>query len=242
MGDAAPASRAERLILTALAQYPGGRSKTQVALLAGYAHSGGGFLNAISALRSKGFIEGQSDLLRITTVGSMSIGPVDPLPTGNALFEKWCQELSKAEREILEVLRDAHSAPMTKTDIAERTPSRYIPTGGGFLNALLKTSDSWSYRWDGSYGNQRRVTMTIKSQMDDQTWYAAEDLEAAKTEYIKDSGVLDFNGYTPHEVAPDFMDTKCKDETGEDIGTAAEILKQMIFDGQEFPVFFLGEE
>jgi hypothetical protein len=40
----------ERRILTALAQYPG-RSKAQVAVLAGYALNGGGFNNYLGALR-----------------------------------------------------------------------------------------------------------------------------------------------------------------------------------------------
>lgn len=44
--------KAERLILTALAQYPQGRSKTQVAILTGYTHPGGGFNNALAAFRS----------------------------------------------------------------------------------------------------------------------------------------------------------------------------------------------
>jgi hypothetical protein len=38
----------ERRILTALAQYPGGRSKVQVAVLAGYAATGGGEVAPVS--------------------------------------------------------------------------------------------------------------------------------------------------------------------------------------------------
>jgi hypothetical protein len=44
----------ERRILTALAQYPQGRSKVQVAVLTGYAATGGGFNNYLGALRSRG--------------------------------------------------------------------------------------------------------------------------------------------------------------------------------------------
>src|SRR6266851_3035742 len=51
-------SAGERRILTALAQYPEGRSKVQVAVLAGYAATGGGFNNYLGALRSRGLIEG----------------------------------------------------------------------------------------------------------------------------------------------------------------------------------------
>jgi hypothetical protein len=59
-------SSGERRILTALAQYPHGRSKVQVAVLTGYAAAGGGFNNYLGALRSRGLIEGDGDKLTIT--------------------------------------------------------------------------------------------------------------------------------------------------------------------------------
>lgn len=131
-------SKAERLILTALIHYPQGRSKVQVALLAGYAHSGGSFSNAIGALRSGGFIEGGNELLRITPAGSAAIGPVDPLPTGIDLLRKWQRDLGKAEREILDVLFEVFPKALTKHDIAAGTPSRYEANGGSFNNAIGK--------------------------------------------------------------------------------------------------------
>lgn len=131
-------SKAERLILTALAQYPQGRSKVQVALLAGYAHSGGSFSNAVGSLRSAGFIEGGNELLRITAAGTAAIGPVDPLPSGVQLLRQWQRDLGKAEREILDALFEAYPNPLTKTDIAVATPSQYQPNGGSFNNAIGK--------------------------------------------------------------------------------------------------------
>ncbi|MGO9265752.1 MAG: hypothetical protein ACLQBA_12860 [Candidatus Binataceae bacterium] len=59
----------ERRILTALAQYRQGRSKVQVAVLTGYAATGGGFNNYLGALRSRGLIEGDGDRLTITEAG-----------------------------------------------------------------------------------------------------------------------------------------------------------------------------
>jgi hypothetical protein len=56
----------ERKILTALVQYPQGRSKVQVAVLTGYAAAGGGFNNYLGALRSRGLIEGAGDRITIT--------------------------------------------------------------------------------------------------------------------------------------------------------------------------------
>lgn len=136
-------SKAERLILTVLSQYPQGRSKIQVALIAGYAHSGGSFSNAIGALRSQGLIEGGNELLCITTAGVGMVGAVEPLPLGVELLRKWQRELGKAEREILDVLYEAHPRPLTKTDIAAATPSHYEPSGGSFNNAIgkLRTLD-----------------------------------------------------------------------------------------------------
>jgi hypothetical protein len=66
--------RGERRMLTALAQYPEGRSKVQVAVLAGYAATGGGFNNYLGALRSRGLIEGYGDRLGITEAGVQALG------------------------------------------------------------------------------------------------------------------------------------------------------------------------
>lgn len=131
-------SKAERLILTALSQYPQGRSKVQVALLAGYAHSGGSFSNAVGSLRSAGLIVGGNELLRISMAGISAIGPVEPLPSGVQLLRQWQRDLGKAEREILDALFEAYPNPLTKTDVAAATPSQYQPNGGSFNNAIGK--------------------------------------------------------------------------------------------------------
>jgi hypothetical protein len=64
----------ERKILSALAQYTQGRSKVQVAVLTGYAASGGGFNIYLGALRSRGLIEGDWDRLVITEAGIRALG------------------------------------------------------------------------------------------------------------------------------------------------------------------------
>lgn len=127
--------KAERRILTALAQYPDGRLKKQVAVLTGYAIGGGGFNNAIGALRSRGYVEG-SDPLRITQAGSDALGEYAPLPHGQELLDYWRAQLAKAEREILDVLAAFHPDSLTKEQLAAETPSQYAPEGGGFNNAV----------------------------------------------------------------------------------------------------------
>lgn len=125
--------KAERLVLTALAQYPEGRSKVQVALLTGYAVGGGGFKNALGSLRSKAFIEG-TDGLVITPGGLDALGQFEPLPRGQKLLDHWLAQVGKAERAILDALAAVHPASMTKDDLA--AAAGYEPNGGGFKNAL----------------------------------------------------------------------------------------------------------
>lgn len=136
-GGDGPLPKAQRLILTALAQQ-GTRTATQVALLTSYSHKSGGFRNALSALRSMGYITGSGTTgMDITAAGLEALGPYDPLPTGDDLLEWWkTNHLGKAERAIVEVLREDYPNPVPVEEIAER--SGYSPTSGGFRNALSR--------------------------------------------------------------------------------------------------------
>jgi hypothetical protein len=127
-------SSGERRILTALAQYPEGRSKVQVAVLTGYAATGGGFNNYLGALRSRGLIEGDGDRLTITEAGIQALDSWEPLPTGPALIDYWRGRLGKAERLILETLTQVYPDPLTKEEVAGK--AGYEANGGGFNNAL----------------------------------------------------------------------------------------------------------
>lgn len=136
--------KAERLILTALAQYPEGRRRQQVAFMAGYSADGGGFKNALSTLRTRELIEG-TDPLVATAAGIEALGDDwEPLPTGRALAEYWMGHklLGHAEREVLRVLLDVWPDGLGRVDLAGRTNSAkggpYEPDGGGFKNALSK--------------------------------------------------------------------------------------------------------
>jgi len=134
-GAGAKMPKAERLVLTVLAQYPNGRSKTQIAILTGYASSGGGFNNALSSLRSKGWIEGHGSL-SITDAGLEALGAYEPLPSGRALLDHWLNQLSKAERGALAVLANAYPSSLSKEEVA--AAAGYEAKGGGFNNALSR--------------------------------------------------------------------------------------------------------
>lgn len=143
--------KAERCILTVLAQFLGGRTKSQIAIMTGYAGSGGGFNNAVSALRSAGYVVGASSgVLQATDAGIAALGEYEPIPTGGReLLEHWKRHpsLGKAERSILDVLHEARS-PMPKEEIAAR--AGYEATGGGFNNAMSRLKTLELINRDGS--------------------------------------------------------------------------------------------
>jgi hypothetical protein len=114
-----------------------------VALLTGYSAKGGGFRNALSALRSRGYVHPGPTLI-ITDDGLVALGPWEPLPTGRALAEFWLAspQLGHGEREILRVLVDAWPEALALAEVAARTVSSsgepYSSAGGGFRNALSR--------------------------------------------------------------------------------------------------------
>jgi DNA polymerase III delta prime subunit len=134
-GDTA-LSKAQRAILTVLAQFPEGRTKRQLGMLTGYSSKGGGFNNALSSLRTAGFI-GRGEPVAATTEGIAALGDDwEPLPEGPALAAHWHAQLSKAESLVLGALLDAWPGSLTKAEVAERTG--YAADGGGFNNALSR--------------------------------------------------------------------------------------------------------
>lgn len=125
----------EHKILLVLAQH-GTCSKRKVALLSAYAVGGGGFSNLLSSLRTKGWVEGSSELT-ITRAGHAALGPVDSLPSSrDALLQHWYSQLGKAERLILETLAKVYPRGRTKEQIG--TLTGYESAGGGFNNALSR--------------------------------------------------------------------------------------------------------
>jgi len=128
--------KARRAVMTVLAQYPMGRAKNQLALLSGYAVNGGGFANAISGLRSAGFLSGGKDRIVATPSGFAALGEWTPLPTGPALRDYWLTQLSKAERACLSVLIENYPQEMHKDEIAIR--AGYTPGTGGVNNAFSR--------------------------------------------------------------------------------------------------------
>lgn len=138
--DQRPLGKAERLILAALAQFREGKSQSQLGIITGYSADGGGFRNALGALRARGLIEGPNTHMVITAEGLDAVGPVAPAPTGTDLLNLWLahSSLGKAERAILRVLAGQYPAVLSSTEVATQADPPYAADGGGFRNALGK--------------------------------------------------------------------------------------------------------
>lgn len=125
----------EKAVLGVLAQYPSGRSKQQIAMLAGYSPTSGAFGQALANLRKMELIEGGSTLFTITERGRAEVGnDYDPLPSGEALREYWIGKRPSQEGKILRALIDAYPSTLSKAEIAERVG--YRVTSGAFGQAL----------------------------------------------------------------------------------------------------------
>lgn len=128
-------SKAQRSILTVLAQFPEGRSKKQLAMLSRYSANSGGFNGSLASLRSAELI-GRGDPVAITDAGREVLGEWEPLPAGRDLVEYWLSYLSKAEAAVLRLLLDSWPAPMSKDDVA--AAAGYSVNSGGFNGALAR--------------------------------------------------------------------------------------------------------
>lgn len=135
-GDGEKLPLAQRKILTALANYPEGRTVDQLAVICGYALGGGGFNNALGALRSAGYIT-RGTVPTITDLGLMALGPFEQLPRGRALLDHWLSQKrtigGRAGSLILEYVYSQHPRSVPQEEILGAIG--YKP-GGGFNNAL----------------------------------------------------------------------------------------------------------
>jgi uncharacterized protein len=133
-GFAGELSKAERRVLTVLAQHPNGCEKGKLALLAGYSYSGG-FRNTLSALRTSGHIAGgNEEMMRITPAGREVLGGFDPLPSGRELAAYWLShaQFGAAERAVLSVLIE-NPEGFSGPELAKASGYEF---SGGFRNTL----------------------------------------------------------------------------------------------------------
>lgn len=136
-GRADGLGRAERSILAVLAQFPAGRTKTQISLLSGYSIKSSSLGNALGALRSAGYASGDAKNTTITPAGRLALGDDwEPPPVGPKLLEWWLARLGRAERTVLSVIADRWPDPVNRDEVSEQ--SGYSATSSSLGNALGK--------------------------------------------------------------------------------------------------------
>lgn len=133
--------RPQQKILDALAWYEAlgvpAATRVQVALIAGYSHTSGGYQNLLSKLRTSGHVEyATAGTVTLTDAGrALSADP--GLPTTNeGVQAEVLRRLPNPQAKILVELIEAHPNALTREEIAQRTG--YSATSGGFQNLLSK--------------------------------------------------------------------------------------------------------
>ena len=129
--------RCEESCLKALAQRGKQSSKLQIATIAGYSYKSGGFNNAISKLKSTGYVEASNGDLTITQEGLNYLGSYEPISDDHeSLLQFWTSKLGKCPSSILKYICTNQHSWNTKTAIAENT--NYSVGSGGFNNGVSK--------------------------------------------------------------------------------------------------------
>jgi uncharacterized protein len=122
-------------MLSALAQFPDGRTRRQLAGLTGYRATGSTMRGALAQLRKLGYCTPAGvEPIRATPEGIAAAGDVETVPTGPALYSYWQAKLGGASRAVLELLYHAGSEGVSREEIAERTG---YELGGSTLRGAL---------------------------------------------------------------------------------------------------------
>lgn len=140
--------KAERSILSVLAQFPDGRTLSQIAMLTGYRPTASTIGVALSNLRKLGYVAEGNQPTRATEEGIAALGnDYEPLPQGPTLLDFWkTTHLGKGEIAVLDLLLASYPAPLTFDEICDRTG--YSPTAstvGVIMSKLRKLElvDGW---------------------------------------------------------------------------------------------------
>lgn len=118
-GDAS-LGKGERIMLTAIAQYPEGATREQLTVLTGYKRSSRD--TYIQRLGAGGLVDVAGNVVRVTQAGIDALGPdFAPLPTGEALQAYWLDRLTGGEHKILAHLIDVYPQAIGRDELDEPT-------------------------------------------------------------------------------------------------------------------------
>lgn len=128
--------KGERTILGVLAEWPEGRTHSELAFLAGYSAKASTISVALAKLRSAGLVE-QGQPIRATEAGIAAAGGVRERPRGRDLLDEWLAHprMGEGERRVLLALVEA-DGELTHDELCERTG--YSPSASTISVVLSK--------------------------------------------------------------------------------------------------------
>jgi hypothetical protein len=125
-------------VLSVLVQVKHPMKANQVAVLAGYSPTSGGYAQTLATLRRDGLISGNGGALRITQEGIDILGgEYETIPQdAEGRINYWSEKLSTGCGRILRALFRIHPGSLTSTELAEAT--EHSPTSGGYAQNLAQ--------------------------------------------------------------------------------------------------------
>lgn len=131
-------SEPERNVLRAVAQL-GTSNRIQIAILAQYSPTSGGYAGTMAKLLRKNLITGNGEGISITQEGLAALGPWEPLPTDmGSLLKTWREKLGEGPGKIISFLCENYPNAYPRDDIARSC--NYSPTSGGFAGSMATLS------------------------------------------------------------------------------------------------------
>lgn len=110
-------------------------TRVQVAAVAGYSAKGGGFLNLLSALKTKGLTDSSGvGTVGLTASGKSAANHPMTVPTTDELHSRVRAILEPRQWKVLEVVIGCYPQSISRDDLAKATS--YAPDGGGYLNLV----------------------------------------------------------------------------------------------------------
>jgi hypothetical protein len=136
-----PAGGAMRMLKAAAMYYPKQITKVRMAAISGLSHSSGSFGTYLSSLKKDGYITGSGAEYAATKDGMKKIGPIEKLPSGEALIDLWCGIVGRdsGAGRMLRTLGRKYPSDMNKEALAaEVGMSNSSGSFGTYLSTLRR--------------------------------------------------------------------------------------------------------
>jgi hypothetical protein len=112
---------AQRRMMIALAQNPGGLSGRKLSILADVKRGGSTWRGALAAMRKDGLVSDDGETFELTPAGKKALGKYEPLPTGDALRDHWRAKMGNgSRRSVFEEILSAYPKEISQAEIARR--------------------------------------------------------------------------------------------------------------------------